>query len=77
MGKIRTGHSTSLDGFIAGPNDGSENPMGEGGERLLAWYSGGDTTRSFTDVRKVLRCSPTLTSTIPATSSRVFGTCNR
>jgi hypothetical protein len=29
MGKIRTGHSTSLDGFIAGPNDGSENPMGE------------------------------------------------
>ena len=43
MGKIRTGHSTSLDGFIAGPNDGSEIPMGEGGEQLLAWYSGGDT----------------------------------
>jgi dihydrofolate reductase len=43
MGKIRTGHSTSLDGFIAGPNDGPEIPMGEGGERLLAWYSGGDT----------------------------------
>jgi dihydrofolate reductase len=43
MGKIRTGHSTSLDGFIAGPNDGPEISMGEGGERLLAWYSGGDT----------------------------------
>ena len=43
MGKVRTGHSTSLDGFIAGPNDGPEAPMGEGGERLLGWYFGGDT----------------------------------
>jgi dihydrofolate reductase len=43
MGKVRTGHSTSLDGFIAGPNDGPEAPMGDGGERLLAWYSAGDT----------------------------------
>src|ERR671926_86953 len=43
MGKVRTGHATSLDGFIAGPNDGPEAPMGDGGERLLAWYSGGDT----------------------------------
>ena len=25
-GKVRTGHATSLDGFIAGPNDGSEDP---------------------------------------------------
>jgi hypothetical protein len=43
MGKVRTGHATSLDGFIAGPNDGPEASMGEGGERLLAWYFGGDT----------------------------------
>jgi hypothetical protein len=43
MGKVRTGHATSLDGFIAGPNDGPEAPMGKGGERLLAWYMGGDT----------------------------------
>src|SRR4051794_13459697 len=41
MGKVRTGHATSLDGFIAGPNDGPEVPMGEGGERVLAWYFGG------------------------------------
>jgi dihydrofolate reductase len=33
----------SLDGFIAGPNDGPERPMGEGGERLFEWYSSGDT----------------------------------
>ena len=43
MGKVRTGLSVSLDGFISGPNDGPEAPMGVGGERLLAWYSGGDT----------------------------------
>jgi hypothetical protein len=26
--------SMSLDGFIAGPNDGPDLPLGEGGERL-------------------------------------------
>lgn len=35
MGKVRTGHATSLDGFTAGPNDGLAAPMGEGGERRL------------------------------------------
>ena len=43
MGKVATGLSMSLDGFIAGPGDGPESPLGEGGERLFAWYSGGDT----------------------------------
>jgi dihydrofolate reductase len=57
MGKIRTGHSTSLDGFIAGPNDGSENPMGEGGERLLAWYSGGDTEYRLPGTEMVFKVS--------------------
>jgi dihydrofolate reductase len=33
----------SLDGFIAGPNDSPEKPLGEGGERLFAWYFSGDT----------------------------------
>ena len=36
MGKVRTGLAVSLDGFISGPNDGAEAPMGVGGERLLA-----------------------------------------
>ena len=43
MGKVATGLSMSLDGFIAGPNDGPGQPLGEGGERLFEWYSGGDT----------------------------------
>jgi dihydrofolate reductase len=33
----------SLDGFVAGPNDGPENGLGDGGERLFQWYSSGDT----------------------------------
>ena len=42
MGKVTTGLSMSLDGFIAGPNDGPGSPLGDGGERLFAWYAGGD-----------------------------------
>jgi dihydrofolate reductase len=34
---IQANMSMSLDGFIAGPNIGLENPMGEGGERLHEW----------------------------------------
>src|SRR5215211_513965 len=58
MGKVRTGHSTSLDGFIAGPNDGPEAPMGEGGERLLAWYFGGDTEYRLPGTEMVFRVAP-------------------
>jgi dihydrofolate reductase len=57
MGKVRTGHSTSLDGFIAGPNDGPEAPMGEGGERLLGWYAGGDTEYRLPGTEMVFKVS--------------------
>jgi len=43
MGEVRTGLAVSPDGFIGGPNDGAEAPMGVGGERLLARYAAGDT----------------------------------
>ena len=29
--------SISLDGFIAGPNEGPDNGLGDGGERLHDW----------------------------------------
>ena len=61
MGKVRTGHSTSLDGFIAGPNDGPDTPMGEGGERLLAWYSAGDTEYRLPGTEMVFKASPQTT----------------
>ena len=41
MGKITMSLSISLDGFIAGPDDGLEHPLGVGGERLFAWMSAG------------------------------------
>jgi dihydrofolate reductase len=34
--------SMSLDGFIAGPGDGDEQPLGRGGTRLFDWYFDGD-----------------------------------
>jgi dihydrofolate reductase len=43
MGKVIFNMSMSLDGFVAGPNDGPENPLGDGGERLFTWYGSGDT----------------------------------
>jgi dihydrofolate reductase len=57
IGKVRTGHSTSLDGFIAGPNDGPEAPMGHGGERLLGWYSAGDTEYRLPATEMVFKVS--------------------
>jgi dihydrofolate reductase len=58
MGNVSTGLSMSLDGFIAGPNDGPERPLGEGGERLFAWYSGGDTEYRLPGTEMVFMVSP-------------------
>lgn len=40
MGKVSADISVSLDGFVAGPNDGVELGLGEGGERLHEWLLG-------------------------------------
>jgi dihydrofolate reductase len=37
MSKLRCHISISLDGFVAGPNQSAENPLGEGGEQLHGW----------------------------------------
>jgi len=37
MGKVTCQISISLDGFVAGPNQSLENPIGEGGMRLHDW----------------------------------------
>src|SRR5260370_34999481 len=37
MSKLRCHITISLDGFVAGPNQSKENPLGEGGERLHVW----------------------------------------
>jgi dihydrofolate reductase len=37
MSRLRCHISISLDGFVAGPNQSGDNPLGEGGERLHEW----------------------------------------
>jgi dihydrofolate reductase len=37
MSKVRVHISTSLDGYVAGPNQSMAEPLGEGGERLHDW----------------------------------------
>ena len=44
MGKVRVGLSMSLDGFVAGPEQSLENPLGQRGEELHQWIFG---TRFF------------------------------
>lgn len=41
MPKVLAGITTSVDGYIAGPNDGPGKGLGEGGERLHYWVFGG------------------------------------
>jgi dihydrofolate reductase len=60
MGKVVAQITTSLDGYIAGPNDGPGRGLGEGGERLHFWVFGGpwsydkEPTGEATGVDKVL-----------------------
>jgi dihydrofolate reductase len=43
MAKVIVALSMSLDGYIAGPDDGNEQPLGAGGTALFDWYFTGDT----------------------------------
>jgi dihydrofolate reductase len=47
MGKVIFNMTMSLDGFVAGENDRSENPLGDGGLPLFNWYNSGDTDYEF------------------------------
>ena len=37
MSKVRANITISLDGYVAGPNQSEENPLGEGGEEVHEW----------------------------------------
>ena len=57
MSKVTCQISVSLDGYMAGPNQSVEDPLGVGGERLHTWYMGakeaagvdGDVARHLLD----------------------------
>jgi dihydrofolate reductase len=44
MTKVVAGITTSIDGYITGPNDGPGKGLGDGGERLHYWVFGGPWT---------------------------------
>jgi dihydrofolate reductase len=44
MTKVTAAITTSVDGYVAGPNDGPGNGLGDGGERLHYWVFGGPWT---------------------------------
>jgi dihydrofolate reductase len=41
MGTVKVDLSVSLDGFIAGPDDGPAFPLGRGGDGLFTWMTAG------------------------------------
>jgi dihydrofolate reductase len=51
MSKLRSHISISADGYVAGPNQSEENPLGEGGERLHDWIVGLAAWREAHDKR--------------------------
>jgi dihydrofolate reductase len=57
MGKVIVELSMSLDGFVAGPNDGPDNGLGDGGEALFKWYYSGDTAFPLPGTDMVFRIS--------------------
>jgi dihydrofolate reductase len=67
----------SLDGFIAGPNDGPGSPMGVGGESLLGWYFAGDTEYRLPGTEMVFMVAAAtaeyLAETRRTTGALVFG----
>jgi dihydrofolate reductase len=77
MGKVLVQLSMSLDGFIAGPNDGPGNPLGDGGEQLFKWYSSGDADfqwPSGTMTSKVSAASAAyLRETVPTIGALITG----
>jgi dihydrofolate reductase len=44
MSKVLFNMTMSLDGYVAGPNDGPDKGLGDDGEALFHWYQSGDTS---------------------------------
>jgi len=57
MGKVVFNMTMSLDGFVAGPNDGPDNGLGDRGMELFDWYFKGDTEIKLSEGTPVLRVS--------------------
>ena len=59
MGKVLVSLSMSLDGFIAGPNDGPENSLGDCGSGYLSGFFSGGAERNLHEQDRRIRESVT------------------
>jgi dihydrofolate reductase len=57
MGKVIFENSVSLDGYTAGPNDGPDNGLGDGGQALFTWYNNGDVAFPMAGTDMVFKVS--------------------
>lgn len=71
MGNVTFNMTMSLDGFVAGPNAGPGNGLGDGGERLFTWYFNGTSEIPISDGRMVLKVAPQSAELLKA----AFGAC--
>jgi hypothetical protein len=62
MGAIRLDMTMSLDGYVAGPDDGPDEPMGVGGFRLFNWLDKRDAPGPSGDVYAALLATRALIS---------------
>jgi dihydrofolate reductase len=54
MARVICDMSTSLDGYVTGPNDSRENPFGDGAEGLHDWIFGAATDQDRAILQEVL-----------------------
>jgi len=74
MSKVIFHMSMSLDGFVAGPDDGPDNPLGTAGESLFTWYGSGDTEYKMPGgvwLFKISRASAELLEQVVKTSGAI------
>ncbi len=75
MSKLRCHISISADGFVAGPNQSEENPLGEGGKRLHDWAVSLATWRESHDKQggQVNESTPIMEETLENVGAGVMG----
>lgn len=74
MGKVILDISMSLDGFIAGPNDSRQLPLGDGGEAIHSWLFSGDQPSRYNDFFKLSSTNrDVFDEAIPNTGAMIVG----
>ena len=76
MGKVIASITTSIDGYVTGPDDGPKFGLGRGGERLHYWVMGGPWT--YEGEHDLAPCrTPTRRSTSRWSRTSAVASCGR